>query len=93
MAMFVVMGTQFFEGDATWARDNAELVRQQSEALAAQSSLVSPGLSQNIPSWFGTFEVNPTTGGLTLVSAWHLDEAGVVQNGLPQDLEPATPPA
>lgn len=93
MPIFVAMGVQFFEGDEASAKANAEYIKEQSESLAAQSTLVSPGLAKNMPSWFGSFEVNPVDGSLTLVSAWHLDEAGVVQVGLPDGTVPgdATP--
>jgi len=91
MPVFAVMGVQFFEGSEAWARGNAVHIKQQSEALAHQAALVSPGIAEDMSSWFGAFEVDIETGDLTLVEAWHLDKNANVKQGLPTDEEESSP--
>ena len=84
MGIYVAMGMQFFDGDPSWAQGNAQWVKDNTEQLAHQSALVAPGTAAARTSWFGAFEVE-ADGSLTLVSAWHLDDEGTVQQGLPDD--------
>ena len=86
MSIYVAMGMQFFDGGVNgdaWAQGNAQWVKDNTEALAAQSALVAPGTAAERTSWFGAFRVEDD-GTLTPVSAWHLDDAGVVRQGLPE---------
>lgn len=99
MSIYVAMGMQFFDGPDAWAQGNAQWVKDNTQALAAQTALVAPGTAAERTSWFGAFKVEDD-GTLTPVSAWHLDDAGVVRDGLPEAAdspvepgEPATLPA
>jgi len=89
--IYAVMGVQFFSGEQQWARGNAVWVKQNTETLAQQSALVAPGLSEELTSWFGAFEVDDE-GNLTLVEAWHLDEDANVKPGLPKRPNNPGPP-
>ena len=83
MSIYVAMGMQFFDGDDAWAQGNAQWVKDNTQALAAQTALVAPGTAAERTSWFGAFKVEDD-GTLTSVSAWHLDDGGVVRDGLPE---------
>ena len=83
MATYVAMGMQFFAGEGSWAQGNAQWVKDNTQALAAQAALVAPGTAAERTSWFGAFRVEDD-GTLTVVSAWHLDDTGTVVQGLPE---------
>lgn len=87
MALFVGMGMVFFDGGEAgaadaWAQGNAQWLKDNTQVLAAQASLVAQGQPGERTSYFGAFKVLPD-GKLELVSAWHLDANGQVQQGMP----------
>ena len=83
MAIYVAQCMIFFDGPDSWAKGNAQWVKDNTQALADQSALVAPGTAAERSSYCFAAEVNPD-GTLNIVSAWHLDADGVVQQGLPE---------
>lgn len=86
MPRYVALAKIFFDdadgGTEGWAQGQAQWLKDNTQALAAQARLVNPGTAAEETSYCGNFRVEDD-GTLTPVSAWHMDNAGTVQEGMP----------
>ena len=83
MTVYVAQCMVFFSGDENWAKGNAQWIKDNTEQLALQASIVDPGSAGERSSYCFAAKVNED-GSLEIVSAWHLDEEGNVIQGLPE---------
>lgn len=84
MAVFVAQSMVFFDGNDNsdaWAQGQAEWIHDNTKVLTGQA-LVVPGTAGERSSYCLISEVGPD-GTLTPVKAWHVNDIGLVTDGLP----------
>lgn len=87
MAQYVAIAMVFFDGGVdgaadAWAQGNAQWIKDNTQVLAAQASLVSPGTASERTSYCQAAKVLED-GTLEHISGWYVDEHGQVQQGRP----------
>lgn len=84
MAQFVAQAMVFFDGadqNDAWAQAQAEWIHDNTKVLTGQA-LVVPGTAGERSSYCLVSQVNPD-GTLTPIKAWHVNNIGLVTDGLP----------
>jgi len=84
MTVYIAQAFCAFDGnDASdaWAQGQAQWVKNNTEVLAGQARVV-PGTAGERSSYCVVSQVEPD-GSLTTISAWHVNGAGVLTEGLP----------
>ena len=95
MAKYVTILMQQFDGDIlgdTTAQGYAQFIKDQSESLAQNSTVLDLGNVGSRTSYCISAELL-ADGTLAPFSSWHLDEFGTVRQGTPSNPEPNTYPA
>ena len=84
MAVYVAQAMVFFDGadnSDAWAKGQAEWIHDNTKVLTGQA-LVVPGTAGERSSYCLVSQVN-ADGTLTPVKAWHVNDIGLVTDGLP----------
>ena len=95
MTVFITQVYAAFDGGAdgsndAWAQGQAQWIKDNVEALSGQA-LVVPGTAGERSSYAVVSSVNPD-GTLSVISAYHINDLGLIQQGLP-DGSGGPPPA
>lgn len=89
MTVYIAQAYVAFDGNTNsdaWAQGQAQWIKDNTEALTGQALLV-PGTAGERSSYCVVSQVNPD-GTLTLISAWHVNDQGVLTQGLPGTSNP-----
>ena len=84
MTVYIAQAYVAFDGAANsdaWALGQAQWVKDNTQTLTGQA-LVVPGTAGERSSYCVVSELNPD-GTLTTISAWHVNDSGVITQGLP----------